>query len=141
ERSRGRGLEGKAQKAFNRGTTLQLTPRNRVNPGLEFSKIPLTNRLVGGRVGNISAPESTADVTIKQKPVVQLSWTAPLSARLLFDAGGQVFRGRWTQRGQHDISVPVGAIEQTTGIQFRSTSPLRSTGLDEVTFWHACLLV
>ena len=129
-------LDAKPQRALNSRITWQFTPRNRLNLGLEFSKIKLYNRLVGGRVGNISAPESTADATIKHKPVVQLSWTAPLNNRLLIDVGGQVFRGRWTQAGQKDISVPVGAIEQSTGIQFRSPAPLGSTGLADIPFWH-----
>ncbi len=128
--------DAKPQRNLNGRITWQVTPRNRLNLGLEFAKVTSYNFFVGSNAGTLNAPEATANTTIRNKPIVQLGWTAPLNNRLLIDVGGQVYRGRWVGIPQYDISVAPGAIELGTSTNFRSASGLGSTGYTDIPFWH-----
>src|SRR5712692_1809528 len=129
-------LDAKPQKNFNSRITWQISPRNRLSLGLELSKIIQYDFYVGSKGGSIMSPEATPTVPIQYDPVLQLSWTAPLSIRLLIDVGGQVLNGRWWGEPQNNISKAPGALELATNIAFRSAPGLASTGYANIPFWH-----
>jgi hypothetical protein len=70
---------------------------------------------------------------IKNRPIFQMSWTAPLTNHLLLEAGGQTFRGEWIGTPQPNAVFP-GATEQSTGIRFRSNAGLGAAGYTRI-YW------
>jgi hypothetical protein len=97
--------------------TSQLTPRNRLGifwdeqipcsggswaPDVEACRKPKNNYVLGGSPGS-SSPFSTATVAVEASSysgsnhlrVQQLSWTSPISSRVLFDAGFGTYFNYW----------------------------------------------
>ncbi|HEY3159575.1 MAG TPA: carboxypeptidase regulatory-like domain-containing protein [Vicinamibacterales bacterium] len=76
--------------------------------------------------GSINAPEAFFSYHLHPAGLYQATWNAPVTSRLLFEAGASVVQGSWPQFrqpevGQRDISM----VESTTGIRFNSLDFLR----------------
>ncbi len=113
--------------------TWQASPRNRIGSGIEVAYICQCWFGVGSSIGSTRTPEGTPRMTIWHEPLWQISWTSPLTNRLLLEAGGQIYRGHWRGRPQ-TVSVPPAAQELSNGILFRSSLTLGSTGYTDITW-------
>ncbi len=100
--------------------TWQVSPRNKINGAVQYGWL-CACRTVLGALGQtqISTPEASLRSIYHNDPYVQGTWNAPITNRLLVEAGGQFARGSYLIDDQPGSAFP-GATEQSTGISFRS---------------------
>ena len=131
-------VDDKPQWNVNGRVTWQVSQRNRITAGVEVAAVDMKHSFVGAQLGTILAGEAAADTLIKNRPIAQISWSAPLSNRLLLEAGGQTFRGEWLGTPGANAVSP-GATEQSTGIRFRSNIGLGAAGYTRI-YWTSNFL-
>jgi hypothetical protein len=101
--------------------TWQATPKHRLGFMYEWNR-KTENHAGGGALGS----DQTTYVQVYTPNIIQGTWSAPVTNRLLFDAGLSLTNTHHTQTA-HDTAVPVGATELTTGKSFRY--PLFGSGI------------
>ena len=102
---------------FNGRLTWAMSPRNKLNFSLDVSK-----GLHGA--GNLGlqqvAPEAWVAFHYRKKPGTQITWNAPLTSRLLLEAGAEFDRNTVTNIPAFDTTVTPGATEQSNNQRFRA---------------------
>jgi hypothetical protein len=74
--------------------------------------------------GSANAPEAFFSYRLKPAGLYQVTWNAPLTSRLLFEAGAGRADGSWPIYRQPEVNVDdVSIFEQTTGMRYNSGTP------------------
>ena len=110
--------------------TTQITPRNRINVYADFQK---NCRCTTGPFSGANAIENETGWDWYPAGVVQGTWTAPLTSRLLLEAGASWQTANWVnfaQEGvtQNDRTILEGATGYRYGAPARLTAPKARTG-------------
>ncbi len=110
--------------------TTQITPRNRINVYADFQK---NCRCTTGPFTGANAIENETGWDWYPAGVVQGTWTAPLTSRLLLEAGASWQTANWVnfaEEGvtQNDRSILEGATGYRYGAPARLTAPKARTG-------------
>ncbi len=78
--------------------------------------------------GSLNAPEAFFSYRLRPAGLYQMTWNAPVTNKLLFEAGVSRADGSWPTYRQPEVSVnDVSVLEQSTGIRYNSGSPLGVT--------------
>ena len=76
--------------------------------------------------GSIDAPEAFFSYRLNPAGLYQATWSAPLSSKLLAEAGIGVVHGSWPQESQPEVGPnDVSIMEQSTGIRFGNLATRR----------------
>ncbi len=97
--------------------TWAVSPRNKLNFSVDVSK-----GLHGA--GNLGlsqvSPEAWVSFHYRKKPGTQVTWNAPLTSRLLLEAGGEFDNNTVGNIPAFPTAVTPGATEQSSNLRFRS---------------------
>jgi hypothetical protein len=78
--------------------------------------------------GSLNAPEAFFSYRLRPAGLYQITWNAPVTSRLLFEAGASRADGSWPTYRQPEVTVDdVSIFEQTTGIRYNSGTALGVT--------------
>jgi hypothetical protein len=78
--------------------------------------------------GSLNAPEAFFSYRLRPAGLYQVTWNAPITNKLLFEAGASRADGSWPTYRQPEVTVDdVSVFEQSTGIRYNSGSPLGIT--------------
>jgi hypothetical protein len=78
--------------------------------------------------GSANAPEAFFSYRLKPAGLYQVAWNAPVTNRLLFEAGASRADGSWPTYRQPEVDVDdISILEATTGVRYNSGSPLGIT--------------
>jgi hypothetical protein len=74
--------------------------------------------------GSLNAPEAFFSYRLKPAGLYQITWNAPLTNRLLFEAGAGRADGSWPIYRQPEVTRDdVSIVEQSTGMRYNSGTP------------------
>jgi hypothetical protein len=75
--------------------------------------------------GSLNAPEAFFSYRLKPAGLYQITWNAPMTSRLLFEAGAGRADGSWPTYRQPEVTVDdVSIFELSTGMRYNSGSPI-----------------
>jgi hypothetical protein len=78
--------------------------------------------------GSLNAPEAFFSYRLRPAGLFQATWNAPITNRLLFEAGVSRADGSWPTYRQPEVTPSdVSIFEQSTGVRYNSGSPLGVT--------------
>jgi Carboxypeptidase regulatory-like domain len=78
--------------------------------------------------GSLNAPEAFFSYKLHPAGLYQVTWNAPITTRLLFEAGASRADGSWPTYRQPEVTPDdVSILEQSTGVRYNSGSPLGIT--------------
>jgi len=97
------------------------SPRNKINVFADHQRDCHCPANTGS--GSVNAPEAFFSYQLTPAGLYQISYTAPVTSRLLLEAGAGVVHGSWPQYMQPEVAPgTISMLEQTTGVQFNSTA-------------------
>jgi Carboxypeptidase regulatory-like domain len=71
--------------------------------------------------GTVNAPETYFSYRLRPAGLYQVTWNAPVTSRLLFEAGASRADGSWPTYRQPEVSLnDVSILEQSTGVRYNS---------------------
>ena len=74
--------------------------------------------------GSVNAPEAFFSYNLKPAGLYQITWNAPMTSRLLFEAGAGRADGSWPIYRQPEVTRDdVSIVEQSTGMRYNSGTP------------------
>jgi hypothetical protein len=75
--------------------------------------------------GSINAPEAFFSYRLKPAGLYQVTWTAPITNRLLLEAGVGRADGSWPTYRQPEVTPDdISIVEQSTGMRYNSGTPI-----------------
>ncbi|HLG60248.1 MAG TPA: carboxypeptidase regulatory-like domain-containing protein [Vicinamibacterales bacterium] len=75
--------------------------------------------------GSVNAPEAFFSYNLKPAGLYQVTWNAPLTSKLLFEAGVARVDGSWPFYRQPEVTRDdVSIVEQSTGMRYNSGTPI-----------------
>jgi hypothetical protein len=78
--------------------------------------------------GSLNAPEAFFSYRLRPAGLYQVAWNAPLTNRLLFEAGASRADGSWPTYRQPEVTADdISIFELSTGMRYNSGSPLGVT--------------
>src|SRR5262249_46713615 len=78
--------------------------------------------------GTLNAPEAYFSYRLRPAGLYQITWNAPITNRLLFEAGASRADGSWPTYRQPEVTLDdVSIFEQSTSVRYNSGSPLGVT--------------
>ena len=115
--SRDPGSDERPVRNLNGRLTWAVSPRNKLNFSVDVSK-----GLHGA--GNLGlsqvSPEAWVSFHYRKKPGTQVTWNAPLTSRLLLEAGGEFDNNTVGNIPAFPTAVTPGATEQSSNLRFRA---------------------
>ena len=100
--------------------TWLMTPRNKLNVFADHQRDCHCPANTGS--GSVNAPEAFFSYQLTPAGLYQATWTAPVTSRLLLEAGTGVVHGSWPQYMQPEVRPgDISILELTTGVRFNST--------------------
>ncbi len=101
--------------------TWMVTPRNKINIFADHQRDCHCPANTGS--GSVDAPEAFFSYQLSPAGLYQATWSAPVTSKLLVEAGAGVVHGSWPQYTQPEVGKgDISTFEQTTGVRFNSTA-------------------
>jgi len=101
--------------------TWLVSPRNKINVFADHQRDCHCPANTGS--GSVNAPEAFFSYQLTPAGLYQISYTAPVTSRLLIEAGAGVVHGSWPQYMQPEVAPgTVSMLELSTGVRFNSTA-------------------
>ena len=75
--------------------------------------------------GSVNAPESFFSYNLHPAGLYQATWNAPVTSRLLFEAGASLAEGSWPTYSNAEFNVKdtdISILEQSTGMQYNAVT-------------------
>ena len=107
--------------------TWQVSARHKVETLLSTAELCVCAFTLGDFSGQFGTPEAMLLQEFRDMPVTQVKWSAPMTSRLLVEAGGQFAHQEYAVRPPARVAYP-GAIELSTRNVFRSLARIGATG-------------